>query len=47
MIDSECRNFLSYLLLSLQYEFTNLAVSIVDYSNRKTLNKEVEVGLLL
>ena len=41
MIDSESRNFVSYLLLSLQYEFTNLAITIVDYSNRKTLNKEI------
>lgn len=41
MIDSECRNFLSYLLLSLQYEFSDLAIKFVDYANRKTLNKEV------
>jgi len=41
MIDSECKNFLSFLLLSLQYEFSDLAIKFVDYANRKTLNKEV------
>ncbi len=41
MIDYEARNMLCYYLVSLQYDFTNLAISIVKYSNRKTLNKTV------
>ena len=41
MIDYEARNILCYYLVSLQYDFTNLALSIVKYSNRKTLNKTV------
>jgi hypothetical protein len=41
MIDYDARNVLCYYLVSLQYDFTNLALSIVKYSNRKTLNKTV------
>jgi hypothetical protein len=41
MIDYDARNILCYYLVSLQYDFTNLALSIVKYSNRKTLNKTV------
>ena len=41
MVDPECRNFISYLLLSIQYEFTELSIIMVDYANRKTLNKDV------
>lgn len=40
-VNPECRNFISYLVLSLQYEFTELAINMVDYANRKTLNLEV------
>lgn len=41
MIDAECKNFISYLLLSVQYEFTKVAVIMVKYANRKTLTKDV------
>jgi len=47
MIDNEAKNMICYYLLSLQYDFTNLALSIVKYSNRKTLNKTVLLNCCL
>jgi hypothetical protein len=47
MLDNEAKNMICYYLLSLQYDFTNLALSIVKYSNRKTLNKTVLLNCCL
>jgi hypothetical protein len=41
MIDTETKNIISYILLSLQYEIINMALKIVKYSNKKTLNNNV------
>jgi hypothetical protein len=41
MIDHESKNFICYLILSLQYDMLDLALKIVKYSNRKTLNNNV------
>jgi hypothetical protein len=40
MIDQEARNFISYLLLSLQYELTELSLIMIVYSNRKSLSSD-------
>ena len=40
MIDSEAKNFISYLLVSLQYELIKLSLAMVVYSNRKTMSAE-------
>jgi len=40
MIDSEAKNFISYLLVSLQYELIKLSLIMVVYSNRKTMSAE-------
>jgi hypothetical protein len=41
MIDSDSRNLISYMLLNLQYDLTNLASKIIKFNNRKTLNISV------
>jgi len=41
MIDTESKNLISYLILGLQYDLIDLALKIVKYSNRKTLNAQV------
>lgn len=41
MIDPESRNLISYMLLNLQYDLTNLASKIIKFNNRKTLNISV------
>jgi len=40
MVDSEAKNFISYLLVSLQYELIKLSLAMVVYSNRKTMSAE-------
>ena len=37
MIDSDVKNFVSYLLIGLQYELIKLSLMMVQYSNRLTL----------
>jgi hypothetical protein len=39
-IDSEARNFVSYILLSLQYELIKLSLTMVVFSKRKTLSAD-------
>lgn len=46
MIESETRNIISYILLSLQYDLLNLALRIVKYSNKRTLNKNVLITVI-
>ncbi|AYV80257.1 MAG: hypothetical protein Gaeavirus22_5 [Gaeavirus sp.] len=41
MIDTECKNFLSYILLSLQYDIVDLSLLMIEQAGRKTLSKEV------
>jgi hypothetical protein len=41
MIDQESRNYICYLILNLQYDIVDLALKMVKYSNRKTLNNNV------
>jgi len=41
MIDTEPKNMICYLLLSLQYDILDLSVKMVKYANRKTLNNSV------
>ena len=41
MIDTEPKNMICYLILSLQYDILELSVKMVKYSNRKTLNNSV------
>ena len=41
MIDSESKNLICYLLLSLQYDIVDLTIKVVKYSNRKTLNNNI------
>ena len=41
MIDSESKNMICYMILGLQYDITDLALKMVKYSNRKTLNNQV------
>lgn len=41
MIDPDSRNLISYILLNLQYDLTNLASKIIKFNNRKTLNISV------
>lgn len=40
MIEAEAKNYISYLLVSLQYELIKLSLTIVQYANRKTLSFE-------
>lgn len=39
MIEHSTLNLISYLLLSIQYDLINLSVLFVEYSKKKTLNK--------
>jgi hypothetical protein len=41
MVDSEAKNIIAYIVLSLQYDIVGLAVSMVKYAGRKTLNTNV------
>ncbi len=41
MIEYETRNLLSYIILSLQYDLILLALVLIEYSNKKTLNINV------
>jgi hypothetical protein len=41
MIDSEAKNIICYIILSLQYDIVGLSVNMVKYANRKTLNINV------
>ena len=41
MIDSESKNMICYIILGLQYDIVNLALKMVKYANRKTLNNLV------
>lgn len=38
MVEPECRNFIAYLVSSLQYEILNLSTMMVEHSGRKTLS---------
>ena len=40
MIEPDAKNYISYLLVSLQYNLTKLSLTIVLYANRKTLSIE-------
>ena len=41
MVDAEAKNIIGYIILSLQYDIIRLAVSMVKYAGRKTLNTNV------
>ena len=41
MVDMEAKNIIGYIILSLQYDVVGLAVSMVKYAGRKTLNTNV------
>jgi len=41
MVDMEAKNIIAYIILSLQYDVVSLAVSMVKYAGRKTLNTNV------
>lgn len=41
MIDSEAKNIICYIILSLQYDIVELSVNMVKYAGRKTLNTNV------
>lgn len=38
MVESETKNLLSYIILSIQYELVNLTVSMVKYAKKRTLS---------
>ncbi len=38
MIDTNTVNFISYLILSIQYDLVNLSIRMVKYSKKRTLN---------
>jgi hypothetical protein len=40
MIDPEARNYVSYLLLSLQYDLIKLSLIMIVFANKKTLSKD-------
>jgi len=46
MIESEARNLITFILLSLQYDLLNLALRITKYSNKRTLNKNVLITVI-
>ena len=46
MVDYESRNFLSYILLSLQYDLIDLSLRITKYCNKRTLNKNLLLVLV-
>ena len=41
MIDTEAKNIICYIILSLQYDIVELSVNMVKYAGRKTLNTNV------
>jgi hypothetical protein len=41
MIEYETRNLLSYIIISLQYDLLNLALILIEYAKKKTLNLDV------
>jgi hypothetical protein len=41
MIEYETRNLLSYIIVSLQYDLLKLALILIEYANKKTLNLNV------
>ena len=41
MIDSDSKNLMCYIILSLQYDIVNLSIRMIKYANRKTLNNNV------
>jgi hypothetical protein len=41
MIDSDAKNIICYIILSLQYDIVELSVNMVKYAGRKTLNVNV------
>jgi hypothetical protein len=41
MVNNEARNFLAYLLLSLQYELLNLSLTILEYADKKMLSSKI------
>ena len=40
MIEPDARNFIAHILSSLQYDLVEMALTMVAYSNRKTLSSE-------
>ncbi len=38
MVDPDTRNLLSYIILSVQYDFVNLSVAMVKFSKKRTLS---------
>ena len=46
MIDSEARNYISYILMSLQYDISDLCLKVIKYANKKTLNNNVLMVIL-
>jgi len=46
MIESETRNFISYMLLSIQYDITDLSFRIVKYANKRTMNNNVLIAVI-
>lgn len=41
MVDAEAKNIIGYIIVSLQYDIVGLAVNMVKYAGRKTLNINV------
>ena len=46
MIDVETRNYISYILMSLQYDISDLCLKVIKYANKKTLNNNVLMVIL-
>lgn len=46
MINIETRNYISYLLLSLQYDMTHLCLLVIKFANKKTLNQNILMTML-
>ena len=46
MLEIEAKNFISYILLSIQYELTDLGLLLVKYSKKKTLSKNTLINCI-
>ena len=46
MLEIEAKNFISYILLSIQYEITELGLLLVKYSKKKTLSKNTLINCI-
>lgn len=46
LFDSECKNYLAYLLMSLQYDMLELSIVILRASGIKTMTKQLMVNII-